>query len=144
MLACCLNTCQTHPQRTPQRGGGPKAAPTLCRRPQDPSLCGWVWQVFKHQAASSKQASGIKQQASSTKQASSIKKLGSETLARNSEILLYRLSVSYRKFSSLMKGCSSQATCARSKALSQKFLNGNAQTTVLKSNFLSEKGNAKI
>ena len=36
--AWCLNTCQTHPQREP------KAA----------SLCGWVWQVFKHQASSIK------------------------------------------------------------------------------------------
>ena len=49
------------------KGGRPKAAPPLWRRPKAASLCGWVWQVFKHQAASSKQASGIKQQASSIK-----------------------------------------------------------------------------
>ena len=73
LAAWCLNTCQTHPQRVPQRGAA-EGRPPLWRRPKAASLCGWVWQVFKHQAASSKQASGIKQQASSIKQqASSIK-----------------------------------------------------------------------
>ena len=42
--------------------GRPPAAP-LCG-----TCCGWVWQVFKHQAVSSEQASGINQQASSIKQ----------------------------------------------------------------------------
>ena len=48
------------------KGGRPKAAPPLWRRPKAASLCGWVWQVFKHQASSIKhQASSIKHQASS-------------------------------------------------------------------------------
>ena len=68
--AWCLNTCQTHPQRVPQRGGG--------RRP--PPLCGGGWRPppfvdgsgrcssIKHQASSIKhQASSIKHQASSIK-----------------------------------------------------------------------------
>ena len=70
LAACCLMLEHLPDPSTkggglrppPQRGGGLRPPP-LCG-----ILCGWVWQVFKHQAASSKQASGIKQQASSTKQ----------------------------------------------------------------------------
>ena len=48
--------------------------------------------------SSIKQQASIRHQAASIKhQAASIKKLGSETLARNSEILFSRFSVSYQK-----------------------------------------------
>ena len=46
----------------PSTKGGGLRPPPLCG-----TLCGWVWQVFKHQAASSKQASGIRHQAASIK-----------------------------------------------------------------------------
>ena len=64
----CLNTCQTHPQRDPQRGGG-RRPPPLCgggRRPPPFVDGSGRCSSIKHQASSIKhQASSIKHQASS-------------------------------------------------------------------------------
>ena len=73
--AWCLMLDAWTPARPIHKRRRPSAAlrpPPLCG-----TLCGWVWQVFKHQASSIKhQASSIKHQASSIKhQASSIKHL---------------------------------------------------------------------
>ena len=61
MLACCLLLDAWTPARPIHKGfhkGGAAEGrpPPLWRRPKAASLCGWVWQVFKHQASSSKQA----------------------------------------------------------------------------------------
>ena len=73
--AWCLMLDAWTPARPIHKGRRPSAASTKGGRPPPlcGTLCGWVWQVFKHQASIIK-ASSIKHQASSIKpQASSIK-----------------------------------------------------------------------
>ena len=92
-------TCQTHPHTK----GGCLRPPSVCG-----TLCGSVWQVFKHQAASRKQASCIKQQTSSIKQQA----LGNWALWLWQEIkksCFLRLSVSRQEISSPIGGCSVEA-----------------------------------
>ena len=76
----------------PQRGGGLRPPP-LCG-----SLCGWVWQVFKHQASSIKhQASSIKHQASSIKhQASSICFVTNQHTTEVEALLTRQISIIFR------------------------------------------------
>ena len=81
------------------KGGAAFGRPPLCG-----SLCGWVWQVFKHQASSIKhQASSIKHQASSSKQqAASSKQQALRNWALDSGKKLRNLSFSDSQF--LMRG----------------------------------------
>ena len=72
--------------------------PPLCG-----TLCGWVWQVFEHQAASSKQASGIKRQASSITQ-QALKNWVLRLWQEIEKSCFARLSVSDEKVFSLMRG----------------------------------------
>ena len=56
LAAWCLNTCQTHPQRVPQRGGRPKTAPPFVeaaegRLPLWMGLAGVQASSIKHQAS---------------------------------------------------------------------------------------------
>ena len=73
MPACCLMLEQLPNPST--KGGILRLPPTRRDGLRPPPLrgiiCAWVWQMFKHQATSSKQASGIKQQPSSIKQQTS-------------------------------------------------------------------------
>ena len=69
LAAWCLNTCQTHPQRIPQRGGG-RRPPPLCgggRRPPPFVDGSGRCSSIKQQAASKHQASSSKHQAPSSK-----------------------------------------------------------------------------
>ena len=58
LMHWCLVLDAWTPARPIHKGfhkrGRPKAAPPLWRRPRAASLCGWVWQVFKHRASSIK------------------------------------------------------------------------------------------
>ena len=59
--AWCLNTCQTHPQRVPQRGGGRRPPPFV--EAAEGRLPLWMGRVGVQASSIKRQASSVKHQA---------------------------------------------------------------------------------